>query len=180
MTGPYIQIRGGDKLYLQNPSPWSISLEDIAHSLANQCRFTGHTSAFYSVAQHSVRVSEMAQDAGCNLATQRVALLHDASEYVLGDVSSPLKSLLPDYRNLEEVWWDALALRFLLLPEVPAIVKRFDERAVMQEVSAFVCEPDGDGWPEVAPEPDECLITPWAPRRAFEEFMSAARRLDVV
>lgn len=179
-TGPYIQTRSGEHLFLQSPDPWKITLEDIAHALSNLCRFTGHTSTFYSVAQHSVMVAHMVQDAGCNLATQRAALMHDAAEAFLGDVSSPLKSLLPEYKELEDIWWRAVAHRFALLPELPRTVKLFDARAVVAEAYAFLGEgPTGPGWPDVDVDPSAPALTPWAPRQAFEAFMKEAARVDV-
>ena len=179
MSAPYIQIRSGEHLLLESPDPWLITLQDIGHALSNLCRFTGHVKAFYSVAQHSVLVCQMAQDAGCDLGTQRAALMHDATEAYLGDVSSPLKSLLPDYRELEAIWWEAIALRFALPSVLPAQVKLFDARAVVAEAYAFLGEPTGTGWPTVEPDLDAPSLVPWAPRAAFEAFMREAARVDV-
>lgn len=69
-----------------NPDPAQIDLEDIAHALANQCRFTGHTKEFYSVAQHSVLVSYE-----CAPEDALWGLLHDASEAYLADIARPVK-----------------------------------------------------------------------------------------
>jgi len=78
-TGRYVSIAG--------PHPDDIDIEDIAHALANICRFSGHTKQFYSVAEHSVLVALMApREHGL------AALMHDASEAYIGDVVQPLKS----------------------------------------------------------------------------------------
>lgn len=104
----HIQTHSGlmvDPLHL---SVQDIRLEDIAHALSNLCRFTGHTSRFYSVAEHSVRVSvacEWVHQQGCFGPTcERMGLLHDASEAYLQDIPSPLKGLdaFAGYRKAEK------------------------------------------------------------------------------
>lgn len=79
-----------------NPRPETINIRDIAHALSNICRFTGHCREFYSVAQHSVECSYIVPEEHAF-----AALMHDAAEAYLGDVASPLKRLLPDFKRLE-------------------------------------------------------------------------------
>ena len=84
--------RSGLLLDLADPQPSQVCIEDIAHSLSQQCRFNGHTRDFYSVAEHSVRVS-WAVPEGFRL----VALMHDAHEAYTGDITLPMRNLLgPD------------------------------------------------------------------------------------
>lgn len=116
-----------------NPQPEQINLRDIAHSLALTCRYGGHCSTFYSVAEHSVLVSRLLE--GSSAQRFRVAaLLHDAHEAYLGDLPTPLKNAIgPAYRSMVNkadaaiaaavgvkpmdfhhpavVWADAVALR---------------------------------------------------------------------
>jgi 5'-deoxynucleotidase YfbR-like HD superfamily hydrolase len=89
--------------------PWAITLEDVAHGLSNICRFGGHTVSFYSVAQHSVLVSQL-----CDTADGQIGLLHDATEAYLGDIISPLKRQpgMEVYRDIEAKMADAVAIRF--------------------------------------------------------------------
>ncbi len=75
---------------LLNPTPDKVCIEDIAHSLAYQCRYTGHTREFYSVAQHCVLMAENPDLPGDPMAK----LMHDAAEAYIGDIARPWKHLL--------------------------------------------------------------------------------------
>lgn len=121
MQNPTIlTYRTKTEVNLVNPDPETIFIEDIACALAKQCRFTGHVPEFYSVAQHSTNCAQRFKDPELQLC----ALLHDASEAYLGDVSRPLKQLLPEYKKLEEKFEKAISKRFgLPYPFDPAIKK---------------------------------------------------------
>jgi len=88
-TSPTMRTASGLYVDLLNPKPESINIGDIAHSLANQCRWTGHTKEFFSVAQHSILVSRL-----CPTDLKLAGLLHDAAEAYTCDISSPLKAVL--------------------------------------------------------------------------------------
>lgn len=92
---PIVQTSTG--LYFNAWKP-DFRLSDIAHALSNVCRFNGHTSRFYSVAQHSILVSEIMRIKG---ADPFEGLMHDGTEAYLGDIASPFKAQLPDYREFE-------------------------------------------------------------------------------
>jgi hypothetical protein len=94
---PIIQAHSGEYIDLENPSNSKFLIDDIAHGLANTCRFGGQCSPFYSVAQHCVHVSLLVPPRYA-----RGGLMHDASEAYIGDVSSPLKALLSNYSDIEE------------------------------------------------------------------------------
>ena len=94
--GPWIQTFGGKKFHLFDPSPDEVRLEDIAHALANECRFAGHTNPHYSVAQHSVIVSRQLPKRPRRILRLQ-ALLHDAHEYALKDMLPWVKALIPHY-----------------------------------------------------------------------------------
>lgn len=91
-----VQTYSGRLVDLAAFTPDDVVLQDITHALAMQARFTGHTLCRYSVAQHSMLVAYL-----CPPELAKQALFHDASEAYLGDVSTPLKSMLPDYVALE-------------------------------------------------------------------------------
>jgi uncharacterized protein len=125
---PTIQCASGKYFDFLNPAGSHICIEDIAHALSHINRFTGHTRVPYSVAQHSYVVSCIVpyKDA-------LAALLHDAAEAYLGDVSSPLKQLLPEYKVIERRVHAAIFERFGLDPELPASVKEADLIALSTE-----------------------------------------------
>lgn len=107
-------LASGALFDLLDPEGSEFTLYDIAHGLGRVCRFAGHTNRFYTVAEHCVHVSRLVgaeEEATPMLA--RAALLHDASEAFIGDVTRPLKALLPDYRKIEATVELAIANRFL-------------------------------------------------------------------
>ena len=95
------------------PNGADIRIEDIAHALSNQCRFAGHTRVFYSMAEHSVRVSQL-----CRLEDALWSLLHDASEAFLSDIPAPLKELpeFEAYRTAERALQRTIASASALRP----------------------------------------------------------------
>jgi hypothetical protein len=108
MTDTRIMLASGALFDLLDPAASAFTLHDIAHGLGRVCRFAGHTNRFYSVAEHCVHVARIVP-----VELGRAALLHDASEAFIGDVTRPLKALLPDYQRIENNIEDAIARRFL-------------------------------------------------------------------
>ena len=93
--GPYLQTVSGRWVNPFDPDPEQLDAGDIARALANQCRFGGHSRVFYSVAQHSVIVSELVEQRGGDAEDVFAALMHDATEAYLGDMPHPLKHRSP-------------------------------------------------------------------------------------
>ena len=168
MDSPWIQTASGRRFPLLAPSPEDVAIEDIAHALANVCRFAGHVREFYSVAQHSVLVSYRVprEDA-------LAALLHDAAEAYVGDVTRPLKPLLPGSGGIEVRIMAAILRRFDLPTEIPPSVHAADLQMLATERRDLLTEAtDGEPWPCLAGvEPLPELIAPWAPAAAKRMFL---------
>jgi 5'-deoxynucleotidase YfbR-like HD superfamily hydrolase len=124
----------GRRLDLLDPSPLDIEIEDIAHGLARVARWNGQTRGdhTFSVAEHSLLVEEIAGDLDPSLSREdRLAvLLHDAAEYVIGDLISPFKAALSlDYHAFEARLLGAIHLRFGLPAKLPGSLTRHIKRA---------------------------------------------------
>jgi 5'-deoxynucleotidase YfbR-like HD superfamily hydrolase len=124
----------GRRLDLLDPSPMDIEIEDIAHGLARVARWNGQTIGehAFSVAQHSVVVEEILAHLQPDIEPRwrLAALLHDASEYVIGDMISPFKAALGvDYRTFEERLETAIHVRFGLPAKTPSAIKALIKQA---------------------------------------------------
>lgn len=134
------RMLSGRRLNLLDPSPVDIEITDIAHGLARVARWNGQTSGAYafSVAQHSVLVEELLclDQPTCPTRWRLAALLHDAPEYVIGDMISPFKSAIGDrYKGVEAALEAAIHVRFGLPAHLPADAKIAIKRA--DKVAAF-------------------------------------------
>ena len=134
------RMLSGRRLDLLDPTPVDIEIEDIAHGLAFVARWNGQTAGDwpYSVAEHSLLVERIFRRL-CppDPRWQLAALLHDAPEYVIGDMISPVKAAVgPEYGRLDDRLAAAIHLRFGLPAEVPARVKQRIKKA--DKVSAWL------------------------------------------
>lgn len=125
---PTIQLASGRVFNFLKPEETEFLLTDIAHALANVARFAGHTRSFYSVAQHSVHVAELVAPKH-----QLAALLHDATEAFLGDITTPLKQLLPEYQKIEERVHNTIMDQCELPRKLHASIKRADTIMLVTE-----------------------------------------------
>jgi len=128
------RMLSGRRLDLLDPSPLDIEIEDIAQGLARVARWNGQTTGAhaFSVAQHSLVVEEICRKLAPEWDKKRrlMALLHDAPEYVIGDMISPFKAALGlDYKAFEAKLESAIHLRFGLPAHTPAAVKGVIKRA---------------------------------------------------
>ncbi len=135
------RMLSGRRLDLINPSAMDIEIEDIAHGLSRVARWNGQTCGdhSFSVAQHSVLVEDISSVLQPEVSYQwrLAALLHDASEYVVGDMISPFKNALGlDYRVFEDRLMQAIHIRFGLPPVITPQLKKFIKRA--DKISAYL------------------------------------------
>ena len=131
----------GRRLDLLDPTPMDIEIEDIAHGLAFVARWNGQTRGdyAYSVAEHSLLVEQIFRqmNPGAPVKWQLAALLHDAPEYVIGDMISPVKAAIgPGYEDLDDRLQAAVHIRFGLPAQVPVAVKKQIKKA--DKVSAWL------------------------------------------
>lgn len=125
--GPIIMLASGANLDLLDPWSSRFTIDDIAHGLAHTCRYAGQCSAFYSVAEHSLHVADVIAE------FELEALLHDGAEAFIGDVTRPLKQLLPEYKRIEAEVEAAIFARFGMLRGMPPEVKRADLEVLAAE-----------------------------------------------
>jgi hypothetical protein len=106
-----IETFSGKFVDLSDPSPDSITMEDIGHALSQTCRYGGHCRRYYSVAEHSVFVSKRLERRGASRALQLAGLHHDDAEAYLGDIPRPLKPLLgPTYKIMTDAVDEAIVM----------------------------------------------------------------------
>jgi len=128
------RMLSGRRLDLLDPSPLDVEIEDIAHGLARVARWNGQTKGAhaFSVAQHCVLVERITAELqpGLTRETRLMALLHDAPEYVIGDLISPFKVVIGmNYKALELKLQSAIHLRFGLPASLPAVLAKLFKKA---------------------------------------------------
>jgi len=133
-TRAWQRMLSGRRLDILDPSPLDVEIEDVAHGLARVARWNGQTSGplAFNVAHHSVVVADLCGDLkpGWPAKWRLAALLHDAPEYVIGDMISPFKAALGGpYRSIERGLQAAIHLRFGLPAELPAEIEKTIKRA---------------------------------------------------
>jgi uncharacterized protein len=178
------RMLSGRRLDLLDPSPFDVEIEDIAHGLARVARWNGQTYGPhpFSVAQHALLVEAIAQVRREALPPQTalVVLLHDAAEYVIGDIISPFKSVLGDsYKGVEARILAAVMLRFGLPPDITGavrtLVKEADGVAAFYEavqLAGFSVDEARQffGKPDPLPQRLMQMLTPWTTSEAERAF----------
>lgn len=179
----------GRRLDILDPSPLDVELDDIAHGIARLARWNGQTvgACSFSVAQHSCLVEAIAieLDPGLTPKARLAVLLHDAPEYVIGDVITPLKAALGElFVAIERRLQAAIHIAFGLPPETPAelrrLIKRADRSAAWLEatrLAGFSLDEAAQvfGRPEKLSEAVEALLDPWPTEAAEAGFRARVR-----
>lgn len=186
MNERYIETASGLLYHFEAPSPDEIDIEDIAFALSNKCRFSGHTQ-FFSVAEHSLSVAHRLPPE-----LRLAGLLHDAAEAYLGDIPSPLKAVLPDYRSLEDINEIAIAKKFNVVLDIydKSVVKRADVDALFTE-AYYLLPSKGKDWSMFQNEDFE-VLSKYAPQclpphvaykifmDAYEHFTGTGKQLQLI
>jgi len=134
--GNWMQTYTGRMFWPVDPRADEVHIHDIAHALANACRFGGHCKRFYSVAEHSVLCSYLVPQE-----MALTALMHDATEAYVCDIPRPLKPFLEGYAAIEQRVWEAIADRYSLPYQLPAEVKEADNAMLLAEQRDIMLPP---------------------------------------
>ena len=180
------RMLSGRRLDLINPSPLDVEIADIAHGLARVARWNGQTSGahIFSVAQHTLLVEAVirAHTPRIDTKVRLAALLHDAPEYVIGDMISPFKAVLGgDYKLVEERLLSAIHIRFGLPAELSAAVtqqvKNADRGAAYLEATVLAGFGEAEAKRLFGRDPGlpdsvcKDYLTPWSAAKAEKRFL---------
>jgi 5'-deoxynucleotidase YfbR-like HD superfamily hydrolase len=186
------RMLSGRRLDLLDPSPLDIEIGDIAHGLARVARWNGQTEGahIFSVAQHSLLAEMIARQHRLDRSRHLAVLLHDAPEYVIGDMISPFKAVIGDaYKAVEARLLAAIHLRFGLPPALPAdlvsLIKACDRSAAYLEATRLAGFSASEARRFFGPAPkfsaviERDYLTPWpadvAQARYLERFEKLVR-----
>jgi 5'-deoxynucleotidase YfbR-like HD superfamily hydrolase len=186
------RMLSGRRLDLIDPTPLDIEIEDVAHGLARVARWNGQTqwSEIFSVAQHSLLVEAIfsAMNPGAPREARLAALLHDAPEYVIGDMISPFKAVMGgEYKEVERRLLAAIFLRYglkpVMAPDLAKAIKAADRDAAFYEATELAGFAQGEarkffGAPRVAREDFAPYWAAWRPDRAQARFLVRFAELD--
>jgi 5'-nucleotidase len=186
------RMLSGRRLDLLDPSPLDVEIEDIAHGLARVARWNGQTKGaqIFSVAQHALLVEALARAKVPRLdeASRRAVLLHDAPEYVIGDMISPFKAVIGDsYKAVEKRLLAAIHLRFGLPAKLPErlteLIKAADRSAAYLEATRLAGFKEDEARRFFGPPPkfsaaiERDYLTPWPAETAESRFFERLQRL---
>ncbi len=185
------RMLSGRRLDLVDPSPLDVEIDDIAHGLARVARWNGQTTGkhAYSVAQHTVLVDDLAMvlAPGIGMSGRLAVMLHDAPEYVIGDMITPFKTILGgEYRAVEERLRRAIHIRFGLPSTLPGSlqgrVKAADRAAAFFEATRLAGFSDAEaekffGRPHGI-DPATLAMNPWPAGKAEREYLKRFRAIS--
>jgi uncharacterized protein len=187
------RMLSGRRLDLMDPSPLDIEIADIAHGLARVARWNGQTSGahIFSVAQHTLLVEAVMREHSprLDIKYRLAALLHDAPEYVIGDMISPFKAVLGgDYKVVEKRLLSAIHIRFglpaELAPEIERQIKAADRGAAFLEATELAGFAPAEARRLFGRDPDLPAasrldyLTPWSAAKAEKRFLARFKALS--
>jgi 5'-deoxynucleotidase YfbR-like HD superfamily hydrolase len=187
------RMLSGRRLDLLDPSPLDIEIADIAHGLARVARWNGQTRGahIFSVAQHTLLVEAVMREhtPRVDIGVRLAALLHDAPEYVIGDMISPFKAVIGgSYKTVEKRLLSAIHVRFGLQPALPADIERQIKDADMGAAYLEATHLAGFSGPEAkrlfGSDPGlpatliDDYLTPWSAGKAEKRFLARFKSLQ--
>ena len=188
------RMLSGRRLDLLDPSPLDIEIDDIAHGLARVARWNGqtHGAHIFSVAQHTLLVEAVLRAANPRVdhRVRLAALLHDAPEYVIGDMISPFKAVIGgSYKTIERRLLSAIHIRFglqaVLPDDVTALIKAADAGAAYLEATRLAGFAEAEARrffgkePKLPAETVAEFLTPWPAQRAERRFLARFKALKL-
>ncbi|EKS41254.1 YfbR-like 5'-deoxynucleotidase [Afipia broomeae] len=186
------RMLSGRRLDLLDPSPLDIEIEDIAHGLARVARWNGqtHGAHIFSVAQHTLLVEAVLrqQTPRVDHRIRLAAMLHDAPEYVIGDMISPFKAVIGgSYKVVEKRLLSAIHIRFglpaVLPAEIEQQIKSADMGAAYLEATHLAGFAQAEARrlfgrdPKLPPATEKDYVTPWSAGRAEKQFLARFKAL---
>jgi len=172
--GDWMQTYTGERFWPLDPRIEDIHIRDISMALGKLCRYGGHTIFFYSVAEHSVLVSEYVPEEYALW-----GLLHDASEAYLSDIVKPLKNGLSNYKELENRIMQMVAEKFKLQYPAPKIIDQIDKQ-ILRDEQLQVMNPCKYDWWCTGNKPLGAEIQGWSPIQAGGKFYKRFTELVIL
>lgn len=164
-AGNWMQTYSGVQFWPLDPHHSEIMIIDIGHALSNMCRYAGHSKKFYSVAEHSVLVSQIVPPEHAF-----AALMHDATEAYLVDVPRPIKQYLGGYHDYEDRLWKEICKAYMIDVDLPDCVKEADNAVLLAE-GEQIMGPKPAPW-NIPGEPAAVTIEFWPPELAKVTFLT--------
>lgn len=166
----WIQIANGRIFYPLDPRAEDVFIEDIAQGLSRQIRYNGQSDLIINVAQHSCNCVWIADVEGQSVDVQLAMLMHDAAEYIVGDLIRPIKAITPGFSKTEDAVMAVINERFDLPVIDHKLMKHFDNLALAWEKRDMY--QSAREWPGIPDVPSWCLtMVPWTSARAEHRFL---------
>ena len=167
--GNFIITRSGARFFINEKDLSSVPIDDLAHALSYNCRFNGHVNQMYSVAEHSVHVSNLVPKADALW-----GLLHDLTESVIPDIPRPFKHLITGFMEYEDEMMENMAKSYHLPWPMPKSVKYIDKHIVAAEAKQlFDKTPDWiDSYDKI-----DMKVEGWSPEEAKRRFLERYEEL---